>query len=157
MPRVRKHMGYPPLVTPTSQIVGTQAVMNVLAGERYKRATREVKQYFQGFYGHPPAPVNWEVQARVIDPEQPVITDRPADHIPPELERSKAEIGELATSEEDVISYTLFPQVARDFLQWRANGAAPQRELVAAIAAALTADQPGQRPAAPAAPVTRSA
>src|SRR5579885_1889221 len=137
MPRVRKDMGYPPLVTPTSQIVGTQAVMNVLAGEPYKRVTREAKQYFQGFYGHPPAPVNEEVQARVIDPDQPVITDRPADHIPPELEKAREEIGELATSEEDVISFAIFPQPARDFLEWRARGGGPEPQLVAAIAAAL--------------------
>jgi len=146
MPRVRKDMGYPPLVTPTSQIVGTQAVMNVLAGEPYGRVTREVRQYFQGFYGHPPGPVNVEVQKKVVDPNQPVITDRPADHLEPELEKARAEIGGLATSEEDVISYALFPQVAREFLEWRANGSQPEPELAAAIAAALAADQQRAHP-----------
>src|SRR5579883_2739283 len=149
MPRVRRDMGYPPLVTPTSQIVGTQAVINVLAGEPYKRVTREVKQYFQGFYGHPPAPVNPEVQAKVIDPDQPVITDRPADHIPPELEKAKEEIGALAHSEEDVLSYALFPQVARDFFEWREHGGGPEPALVAAIAAAVSAEQEKRRSAAP--------
>ncbi len=148
MPRVRKDMGYPPLVTPTSQIVGTQSVMNVLAGERYKRVTREVRQYFQGFYGHPPAPVNAEVQQKVIDQDQPVITDRPADHIEPELEKAKAEIGDLAKSEEDVISYALFPQVARDFFTWREAGSKPEPELVAAVASVLAAEQQRNQPQA---------
>ncbi len=148
MPRVREDMGFPPLVTPTSQIVGTQAVMNVLAGERYKRVTREVRQYFQGFYGHPPAPVNHEVQQKVIDHDQPIITDRPADHLEPELEKAKAEIGDLAKSEEDVISYALFPQVARDFLTWRNAGSKPEPELAAAIASALATEQQRQQPPA---------
>ncbi len=147
MPRVRKDMGYPPLVTPTSQIVGTQAVMNVLAGEPYKRVTREVRQYFQGFYGHAPAPVNEEVQRKVVDPDQPIITDRPADHIPPELEKARAEIGDLARSEEDVISYALFPQPARDFFTWRNAGDGPTPEEAAAIAAALAAEAERTRPA----------
>ncbi|HZQ36982.1 MAG TPA: pyruvate carboxylase subunit B [Dehalococcoidia bacterium] len=146
MPRVRKDMGYPPLVTPTSQFVGTQAVMNVLAGEPYKRVTREVRQYFQGFYGHAPAPVNEEVQQKVVDPDQPIITDRPADHIPPELEKARAEIGDLARSEEDVISYALFPQPARDFFTWRNAGDGPQPEEAAAIAAALAAEAEKTRP-----------
>jgi len=152
MPRVRKDMGYPPLVTPTSQIVGTQAVMNVLAGEPYKRVTREVRQYFQGFYGHAPAPVNAEVQQRVVDPSQPVITDRPADHIEPELQKAREEIGSLAKCEEDVISYALFPQVARDFFEWREAGGQPEPQLVAAIAAALAADASKLQPAPPPAP-----
>ncbi len=147
MPRVRKDMGYPPLVTPTSQIVGTQAVMNVLAGEPYKRVTREVRQYFQGFYGHAPAPVNEEVQRKVVDPDQPIITGRPADHIPPELEKARAEIGDLARSEEDVISYALFPQPARDFFAWRNAGDGPTPEEAAAIAAALAAEAERTRPA----------
>jgi len=157
MPRVRKDMGYPPLVTPTSQIVGTQAVMNVLAGEPYKRVTREVRQYFQGWYGRSPAPVNQEVQQRVIDPTQPIITDRPADHLEPELEKAKAEIGDLAKSEEDVISYALFPQVARDFFLWREAGSGPEPAMVAAIAAALTADNEHARGQAPTPVPARSA
>lgn len=147
MPRVRKDMGYPPLVTPTSQIVGTQAVMNVLAGEPYKRVTREVRQYFQGFYGHAPAPVNTEVQQKVVDHDQPIISDRPADHIAPELEKARAEIGDLARSEEDVISYALFPQPARDFFTWRNAGDGPQPEEAAAIAAVLASEAEKTRPA----------
>ncbi|HLZ71320.1 MAG TPA: pyruvate carboxylase subunit B [Dehalococcoidia bacterium] len=149
MPRVRKDMGYPPLVTPTSQIVGTQAVMNVLAGEPYKRVTRETRQYFQGFYGRAPAPVNEEVQHKVVDHDQPIISDRPADHIAPELAQARAEIGDLARSEEDVISFALFPQPARDFFTWRNAGDGPEPALVAAIAAALAAEAEKARPAAP--------
>ncbi|MHB8576609.1 MAG: pyruvate carboxylase subunit B, partial [Dehalococcoidia bacterium] len=157
MPRVRKDMGYPPLVTPTSQMVGTQAVLNVLAGEPYKRVTKEVRQYFQGFYGHAPAPVSTEVQQKVVEPGEPIITDRPGDHLEPELERARAEIGGIAKSEEDVISYALFPQVARDFLTWRNAGAGPEPELVAAIAAAIDAESPKIRPSAAVAAHSRSA
>lgn len=157
MPRVRRDMGYPPLVTPTSQIVGTQAVMNVLAGERYKRVTREVRQYFQGFYGRAPAPVNPEVRAKVVPPGEPIITGRPADVLPPELAKARAEIGDLARSEEDVISYALFPQPARDFFEWRNAGAKPQPELVAAIAAVLSAEKAKSDGAPPAATQQRSA
>jgi oxaloacetate decarboxylase alpha subunit len=109
-------MGHPPLVTPTSQIVGTQAVFNVLLGERYKIATNEVKDYFRGLYGRPPAPVNPEIQRKVIGDEKP-ITDRPADHIEPGLAKAKQELGALYTKEEDVLSYALFPQQAKKFLE----------------------------------------
>lgn len=115
VPRVRKDMGYPPLVTPTSQIVGTQAVMNVIAGERFKLVPQEVKQYFRGYYGRTPAPVNPEIQKKVLDDEQP-ITCRPGELIEPELETAKKEIGVWATQPEDILSYVLFPQVAKDFL-----------------------------------------
>ena len=146
MPRVRADLGYPPLVTPTSQIVGTQAVLNVLMGERYKTVTHEVRQYLAGHYGRPPAPVNEEVRRKVLGDRRP-ISSRPADELPPELEKARAELDGLAQSEEDVLSYVLFPQVTRDYLEWRARGGGPAKEVVAAIAAALTADR-APRPAA---------
>lgn len=115
VPRVREDMGYPPLVTPTSQIVGTQAVMNVIAGERFKLVPQEVKQYFRGYYGRTPAPVNPEVLNKVLGDEQP-ISCRPGEMIEPELDAAKKEIGVWATQPEDILSYVLFPQVAKDFL-----------------------------------------
>ena len=121
VPRVRKDFGYPPLVTPTSQIVGTQAVMNVLAGERYKMVPKESKGMLKGEYGQLPAPVNEEVRKKCIGDEE-VITCRPADLIAPELEKYRAEAGDLAKCEEDVLSYALFPQVAKKFLEKRNGG-----------------------------------
>lgn len=121
IPRVRKDFGYPPLVTPTSQIVGTQAVMNVLAGERYKMVPKESKGMLKGEYGQLPAPVNEEVRKKCIGDEE-VITCRPADLIAPELEKYRAEAGDLAKCEEDVLSYALFPQVAKKFLEKRNGG-----------------------------------
>ena len=121
VPRVRKDFGYPPLVTPTSQIVGTQAVMNVLAGERYKMVPKESKGMLKGEYGQLPAPVNEEVRKKCIGDEE-VITCRPADLIAPELEKYRAEAGDLAKCEEDVLSYALFPQVAKKFLEKRHGG-----------------------------------
>ncbi len=138
VPRVREDMGYPPLVTPSSQIVGTQAVLNVLMGERYKVIPKEVQQYVRGFYGHPPAPVSAELQRRVLGDEEP-IRGRPADMLEPEWEKAKAEVGELARSDEDVLSYALFPQVALDFLRRRATANGTAKEVIAAIAAALPA------------------
>jgi pyruvate carboxylase subunit B len=155
MPRVRRDMGYPPLVTPTSQIVGTQSVMNVLAGERYKRVTNEVRQYFMGFYGRAPAPVNTDVQAKVVAAGETIISGRPADSLPPELEKARAEIGDLARSEEDVISYAIFPQVARDFFEWRNAGEKPEPAMVAAIAAVLAAEKSAAvAPEQPSAPIS---
>jgi len=118
VPRVRKDFGYPPLVTPTSQIVGTQAVMNVLGGERYKMVTKESKGLLKGEYGRLPAPVNEEVRKKCIGNEK-VITHRPADDIPPELEGYRKEIQQYSQQEEDVLSYALFPQVATKYFQWR--------------------------------------
>ena len=118
VPRVRKDFGYPPLVTPTSQIVGTQAVLNVLSGERYKMVTKESKGLLRGEYGQVPGEVNEEVRRKAIGDEQP-ITCRPADLLKPELDKYRAEAGELAKSEEDVLSYALFPQVAGKFLKER--------------------------------------
>ena len=118
VPRVRKDFGYPPLVTPTSQIVGTQAVMNVLGGERYKMVTKESKGLLKGEYGRLPAPVNEEVRKKCIGDDK-VITHRPADDIAPELEGYRKEIRQYSQQEEDVLSYALFPQVATKYFQWR--------------------------------------
>ena len=118
VPRVRKDFGYPPLVTPTSQIVGTQAVMNVLAGERYKMVTKESKALLRGEYGRLPAPVNEEVRKKCIGDDK-VITHRPADDIPPELDKYREEIRDYYQQEEDVLSYALFPQVAIKYFQYR--------------------------------------
>ena len=121
IPRVREDLGYPPLVTPTSQIVGTQAVYNVLAGERYKTITNEVKRYLQGGYGQPPAAVNTDLQKKAVGNEE-IIEFRPADALKPELDKLRSDIGELAKSEEDVLTYAMFPDLGREFLQQRADG-----------------------------------
>ena len=121
IPNVREDLGYPPLVTPTSQIVGTQAVLNVLADERYKVITNEVKLYLQGRYGKAPGPVDEALRQRAIGNEE-IIDVRPADLIPPELNRLREEIGGLAESEEDVLTYAMFPDTGRDFLQQRSEG-----------------------------------
>ena len=118
VPRVREDFGYPPLVTPTSQIVGTQAVMNVLGGERYKLNPKESQALMRGEYGRLPAPVNEEVRRKVIGNAK-VITHRPADDIAPELEKYRKEIGQYITQEEDVLTYALFPQVATKFFEYR--------------------------------------
>ena len=127
MPRVRKDMGYPPLVTPTSQIVGIQSVMNVLGGERYKTVSKEVKEYMKGMYGKTPAPVNEEISKKIIGDEE-VITCRPADLIEPEFEKFKSEGKEqgFIESDEDVLTYALYPQVAPRFLK----GEAEEEELL---------------------------
>ncbi|MBF5054774.1 pyruvate carboxylase subunit B [Alcanivorax sp. 521-1] len=121
IPRVRQDLGYPPLVTPTSQIVGTQAVMNVLAGERYKTITNEVKRYLLGHYGAAPAPVDTTLQKRAVGNED-VIDVRPADLLPRELDKLRQEIGELAGNEEDVLTFAMFPDIGRAFLEERAAG-----------------------------------
>ncbi len=118
VPRVRKDFGYPPLVTPTSQIVGTQAVMNVLGGERYKMVTNESKGLLRGEYGRLPAPVNEEVRKKCIGNDK-VITHRPADDIAPELEGYRKEVAKYSQQDEDVLSYALFPQVATKFFEAR--------------------------------------
>ena len=117
IPRVRKDFGYPPLVTPTSQIVGTQAVFNVLVG-RYKTFPNNSKAVLRGEYGRLPGPVNEDVRKLAIG-DEPVITCRPADLLEPELEKYKAELGDRARSEEDVLSYALLPQVAMKYFDWR--------------------------------------
>ena len=118
VPRVRKDFGYPPLVTPTSQIVGTQAVMNVIAGERYKMNPKESQGLMRGEYGKLPAPVNEEVRRKVIGNAK-VITYRPADDLMPEMEKYRKECARWYTQEEDVLSYALFPQVAPKFFEYR--------------------------------------
>ena len=129
MPRVRADMGYPPLVTPTSQIVGIQSVMNVLSGERYKTVSNEVKEYMKGNYGRSPAPVNKEIYKKIIGDEEP-IECRPADLLEPEFDKFKQE-GEaegLIKCEEDVITLALYPAVAKKFLK----GEAQEEELLPA-------------------------
>ncbi|HSF70613.1 MAG TPA: sodium-extruding oxaloacetate decarboxylase subunit alpha [Nitrospira sp.] len=121
VPRVRKEMGYPPLVTPTSQIVGTQATLNVLTGERYKVITTETKNYFLGLYGRAPGPVDHEVMTRAIGNEEPIKT-RPADRLEPELETIKKELSASAASVEDQLSFALFPAIAREFFDAREKG-----------------------------------
>jgi pyruvate carboxylase subunit B len=121
IPRVREDLGYPPLVTPTSQIVGTQAVLNVLTGARYKNITNEVKFYLQGRYGNAPGTVNGVVRQQAIGNEE-VITVRPADLLRPELESLREEVGALAQSDKDVLTYAMFPEIGREFLEQRQRG-----------------------------------
>lgn len=129
IPRVRKDLGYPPLVTPSSQIVGTQAVYNVLSGERYKTITNEVKRYLQGGYGQAPAEINKALQKQAIGNEE-VIECRPADLLSAELTKLKDDIGDLAQSEEDVLTYAMFPDLGREFLTQRRDGTLEPEELL---------------------------
>ncbi|MDA0739163.1 MAG: sodium-extruding oxaloacetate decarboxylase subunit alpha [Nitrospirae bacterium] len=121
IPKVRKDMGYPPLVTPSSQIVGSQATMNVLTGERYKVITNETKNYFLGFYGKPPGSLDSKVRQKAMAGEKP-ITGRPADNLDPELKVAKKELSEHQVSPEDILSYALFPSVALQFIDERERG-----------------------------------
>ena len=118
IPRVREDAGYPPLVTPTSQIVGTQAVFNVIMGERYKMVTKEFKGLVHGDYGKTPAPIKPEFQNMILKGEQP-ITCRFADTLEPEMDKLKAEAAKYAIQEEDVLTYAMFPQVAPKFFEKR--------------------------------------
>ncbi len=118
VPRVREDFGFPPLVTPSSQIVGTQAVMNVIGGERYKMVPKESKAVLKGQYGQTPAPVNEEVLKKILGDEE-VITCRPADLIEPELEKIRADAAEYVEQEEDVLTWGMFPSVAEKFFKWR--------------------------------------
>lgn len=118
IPEVRKDLGEPPLVTPSSQIVGTQAVLNVIAGERYKTPTKECKAVLSGEYGQTVKPFNKEVQKKVIGDKEP-ITCRPADLLDNELNKIEAEMSEWKEQDEDVLSYALFPQVATEFFKYR--------------------------------------
>ncbi len=115
VPRVRADMGFPPLVTPLSQMVGTQAMMNVVSGERYKIVPSEIRDYVHGMYGRPPVPIPDDIREKIIGDDE-VITCRPADLIEPAMPRLREEIARYARSEEDVLSYALFPEQARDFL-----------------------------------------
>ena len=121
VPRVRKEMGYPPLVTPTSQIVGTQATLNVLTGDRYKVITTETKNYFLGLYGRAPGQVDLDVMARATGDETP-IKARPANRLDPERDDAKQELPGSAQTVEDQLSFVLFPAIARDFFEAREKG-----------------------------------
>lgn len=116
VPRVWKDLGFPPLVTPMSQMVGTQAVFNVLSGKRYQMVPNEVKDYLHGKYGKSPVPVSDEFRISIIGNDE-VMTDRPANHLKPEFEQLKIELGDLAKTDEDVLTYALFPQVGKAYLQ----------------------------------------
>ena len=117
-PKVRKDLGYPPLVTPTSQMVGVQAVTNVLVGERYKKVSKEVKAYCRGEYGRTPAPIDEEIKAKILGDEKPV-EGRYADTLAPVVESTREKLGDLAKSDEDVLSYIAFPNLAEKFLEDR--------------------------------------
>ncbi len=179
IPRVREDLGFIPLVTPTSQIVGTQAVMNVMMGERYKSISKEVQALLKGEYGAAPAPLNKELQQRVLEGGEP-ITCRPADLLEPEMERLAAELKEKAGSEgirlaegereiDDVLTYALFPQIGLKFLKNRDNPDAfepvpqapeaqtPERQAAAGLPVASQqggAQLPATQGAAPAGPET---
>jgi len=118
IPRVRADYGYPPLVTPSSQIVGTQAVLNILAGERYKMVTKESKAVVRGEYGRTPVPISEEIK-KIIIPGEEIITCRPADLLEPEVEKLKKEAAQYVKQDEDVLSYALFPQVAVEYFNFR--------------------------------------
>lgn len=118
VPRVREDLGYPPLVTPMSQMVGTTAVFNVLLGERYKMVPKETKNYVKGLYGKPTVPIKEDIKQKIIGDEE-VYTGRPADLLEPELDKLKDEIKEYMEQEEDVLTYALFPQVAIEFFEYR--------------------------------------
>lgn len=133
VPRVRKDLGYPPLVTPISQMVGTQAVFNILIGERYKFIPKEIKDYVRGKYGQSPAPISKEIKEKIIGNEAS-ITHRPADDIAPEFEKLKAEIGHLADSDEDILMYALFPENSKKFLEERFEEEIEEREYMMTVA-----------------------
>ena len=118
VPRVRKDLGYPPLVTPMSQMVGVQATANVLAGERYKNVSKEIKAYLHGEYGRAPGEINQEIQDKILGDEKPV-TVRYADLLEPGFEKAKKELGSRAKSDEDVLSYIAFPAQAEKFFEKR--------------------------------------
>jgi len=141
VPRVRADFGYPPLVTPTSQVVGTQAVLNVLTGERYKQVTHESKEYLLGYYGRPPGEVNEEIRQAIIGDDSPIDV-RPADLIEPELDKLRDEATKLGIirNEEDVITYALYPQVAAKFLRGEAREEV-LRSPVEAVLAGLSAPE----------------
>jgi pyruvate/oxaloacetate carboxyltransferase len=118
MPQVRQDLGYPPLVTPTSQIVGSQAALNVMTGKRYSVVAMETRNYVMGHYGEAPGPISAEIKAKVLGKKAP-ITCRPADLLKPGLDQARKDAGSMAQSEEDVLTYALFPEIAKDFFLWR--------------------------------------
>jgi pyruvate carboxylase subunit B len=137
IPRVREDLGFPPLVTPTSQIVGTQAVLNVMTGERYKSVTNEVKNYLLGHYGKAPGKINAEVKALAVG-NTPEIDCRPADLLEDEMDKLRTESEGLAKSEEDVLTYAMFPDMAKTFLQERNAGTLKPEPLLPKAAASST-------------------
>ncbi len=147
VPKVRKEMGYIPLVTPTSQIVGTQAVMNVIVGERYKSVPKESRGLFAGRYGRTPAPVDETIQKSILGDEK-AITCRPADDIPNEWDRIKGEVEGKAKSDEDVLSYALFPKVWQDFIEKKNQPPKPAEAPAAAPSQPVEAASPVPAPAA---------
>ncbi len=140
IPCVREDLGYPPLVTPTSQIVGTQAVLNVMTGSRYKSVTNEVKNYLLGQYGQSPAPVNEAVKQQAVG-DANVITCRPADLLEPEMNKLQAESDRIAKSEEDVLTYAMFPDIGKTFLQERNAGSLKPEALLTKEAANTSASR----------------
>ncbi|WP_020168430.1 MULTISPECIES: sodium-extruding oxaloacetate decarboxylase subunit alpha [Methylotenera] len=140
IPRVREDLGYPPLVTPTSQIVGTQAVLNVMTGSRYKSVTNEVKNYLLGQYGQSPAPVNEAVKQQAVG-DAKVITCRPADLLEPEMVKLQAESDRIAKNEEDVLTYAMFPDIGKTFLQERNAGSLKPEALLTKEAAHTSASR----------------
>ncbi|MGH7835228.1 MAG: hypothetical protein ACREQK_16415, partial [Candidatus Binatia bacterium] len=118
MPEVRKDLGYPPLVTPTSQIVGSQSALNVMTGKRYSVIAMETRNYLMGLYGEPPGPVNEEIRKKALGAKDP-ITCRPADLLKPGLEKARQDAGSLARNDDDVLSYALFPEIAKEFFLQR--------------------------------------
>lgn len=151
LPKVRADFGFPPLVTPTSQIVGVQAVLNVISGERYKMVTQETKDYFKGLYGKSPAPVDVQLRKKILGKEKPV-TCRPADLLPPALPQATANIDpSMIKNEEDIISFCLFPEPALEYFKWRNLPPAERPAIPADLERIKTkkAEQPAQPPAKP--------
>ena len=140
IPRVRKDLGYPPLVTPTSQIVGTQAVLNVMTGDRYKSITNEVKNYFRGHYGKSPAAVDDNIKQKAVGNDE-IITCRPADLLEPEMEKLTIEAELFAKSQEDVLTYAMFPDIGQTYLQERNAGSAAPEALLEKSAAQSSASR----------------
>lgn len=138
IPRVREDLGYPPLVTPTSQIVGTQAVLNVMTGERYKSITNEVKNYFLGQYGKPPSTVNESVKKLAVG-DGKVIDCRPADLLEPEMAKLQSEAERIAQNEQDVLTYAMFPDIGKTFLQERNAGSLKPEALLTKEAVSTSA------------------
>ncbi|MBI4715284.1 MAG: pyruvate/oxaloacetate carboxyltransferase, partial [Nitrospirae bacterium] len=144
VPRVRKEFGYPPLVTPTSQIVGTQAALNVITGERYKVITTETRNYLKGLYGKTPAPIDEGVRKKAVGDEE-ITERRPADLLAPEIDKLTEELGAKARGIDDVLLYALFPKVALEFFDFREKGISESPK-------PAVKEEPEEKPAAPAAP-----
>ena len=124
VPKVRKDLGYPPLVTPLSQMVGTQAVFNVLTQERYKMVPKEIKDYVAGAYGKPPVAISEEIVKKIIE-DREITSVRPADLLPPEWNNIVIEASDFAKSDEDYLTYAMFPEVAKQFLTKKYETASP--------------------------------